>query len=390
MTDFTAIVSGAGPAGLAVAILLAQDGGKVAVIAPGIQDDPRTTALMQPAMKLLSFIGVWPGAVAAHSAPLKRLRIVDDLGHLVSAPPIEFSSVELGFTEFGFNVPLTHLIPALKGRAEQAGVRFIAAKSESAQDSGDHISITTDGGQTYTAKILLAADGAKSPLRASLGFNTTVTRFDQHALITSFDHSGPHDDVSTEWHKQDGPFTTVPLPGRRSALVWMARPEKIEALLALSDAEFATEIQLESHGILGRISNPAPSKSFSMQVQSATRFAKSRTLLIGEAAHMMPPIGAQGLNLSLRDAATAVDLIIGASDPGSAAMADAYDKARRVDVVSRLSVTGLLNHSLLSGFEGFHLARSAGLAAVGALPPLRKAALNVGLGTAGPLPFSMR
>ncbi|WP_196502396.1 FAD-dependent monooxygenase [Aestuariivirga litoralis] len=390
MTDYTAIVSGAGPAGLAAATLLAQEGVKTAVIAPGIQDDPRTTALMQPAMKLLSFIGVWPGTIKDHSAPLKRLRLVDDLQHLVSAPAIEFAALEMNLEEFGFNVPLTHLVPALKARAEAVGVTFINAKSESATDQGTQISVTTDDGQQISAQVLLAADGAKSQLRSALGFSLATSRYDQMALVTSFDHSGPHDDVSTEWHKQDGPFTTVPLPGRRSSLVWMARPEKIEQLLALTGQELATEIQLESHGTLGRISNVTPRKTFAMKMQRATTLARSRTLLIGESAHMMPPIGAQGLNLSLRDAATAADLIIGAEDPGAASVCAAYDKARRVDVMARLSVTSLLNHSLLSGLEGFHLARATALAAVEKFPPLRHAALRQGLQGAGPLPFAMR
>jgi len=227
-------------------------------------------------------------------------------------------------------------------------------------------------------------------LRMSLGFDVTTTKFDQMALVTSFDHSGPHDDISTEWHKQDGPFTTVPLPGRRSSLVWMAKPDKIAALMALSESELATEIQLESHGSLGRISNPAVPKSFVMQLQRATRFGKQRTMLIGETAHMMPPIGAQGLNLSLRDAATAADLIIGSEDPGAANMCAKYDVARRVEVTSRLSVTSALNHSLLSEFEGLHVARAAGLAAVAHIAPLRDAVLKLGLSSTGPLPFAMR
>lgn len=390
MTGYTAIVSGAGPAGLSAAILLAQEGVATAIIAPGISEDPRTTALMQPAMKLLSYIGVWPGQIAAESAPLKRLRIVDDLGHLVSAPPIEFDSRELDLEQFGFNVPLIRLIPALKARAEEVGVTFITAKSETAKDEGDHIAVTTDAGQTFTAKVLLAADGSKSPLRTSLGFTTTTMKFDQTALVTSFDHSGPHDDISTEWHKQDGPFTTVPLPGRRSSLVWMAKPEKIEQLMALSPAELATEIQLESHGTLGRISNTTTPKSFPMQIQRAARFAQSRTLLLGETAHMMPPIGAQGLNLSLRDAATATGLVVGAEDPGAPSICLAYDKARRTDVNSRLSLTGAMNHSLLSAFEGFHLARATGLAAIAHIAPLRDAALKLGLNNGGQLPFAMR
>ena len=390
MSDFTAIVSGAGPAGLAAAILLAQDGVKTALIGPPAAEDLRTTALMQPSIQLLKFIGIWPGEIAEYSAPLKRLHIVDDTGNLVSAPKIEFVASELGMAEFGFNIPLSKLIPALQARAQTLGVHFIAEKSQDARTQGDTITVTTESGASIAGKVLLIADGSSSPLRKVLGFNIQTTKLDQMALATTFEHSASHNFISTEFHKEAGPFATVPLPGNRSGLVWMAKPARIEAMLKLSDKDLCTEIQLESHGFLGRVSNLGPRKGFPMQTQSATVFAKSRAILIGEAAHALPPIGAQGLNLSLRDVATAADLIIGASDPGSAAIATEFDKQRHADVAPRLAMTGLLNASLLSDLSVFHLARAAGLAAVAKIPPLRQLALRQGIGTATQLPFAMR
>ncbi len=390
MIDFTAIISGAGPAGLAAAILLAQDGVKTALIAPTTNEDPRTTALMQPAIQLLKFIGIWPGEITAHCAPLKRLHLIDDTGNMVAAPEIEFTAGELGLSEFGFNVTLSLLTSALRHRAEILGVEFIAGKSVSATSGDQSITVTTETGANVSAKVLLVADGAASALRKALGFSTQTKRYDQTALATSFEHSAAHEFTSIEFHKDAGPFTTVPLPGNRSSLVWMAKPARIEALLALSQKDLCTEIQLESHGLLGRISNLGPSKTFPMQSNSATVFAKSRALLVGEAAHALPPIGAQGLNLSLRDAATAADLIIGTEDPGSAAITSTYDQLRRADVAPRLAITGLLNASLLSELQPFHLARAAGLAAVAHIAPLRQLALQQGLGSASKLPYAMR
>ena len=390
MSDFTTIISGAGPAGLAAAILLAQDGVKTALIAPPATEDLRTTALMQPSIQLLKFIGIWPSDIAPHCAPLKRLHLVDDTGNLVTAPPIEFRASELGLEEFGFNVPLALLIPALHQRAEAAGVHFITEKSIQTNANAESISVTTEGGTLISAKLLLIADGATSPLRKAMGFTTEATRYDQMALATSFDHSASHEFTSTEFHKESGPFTLVPLPGNRSSLVWMAKPTRIEALMAMTDKDLGTEIQLESHGVLGRVSNLGPRKAFAMQSKRATCFAKSRAMLIGEAAHALPPIGAQGLNLSLRDAATAADLIIGAADPGIPTITAEYDRKRRADVAPRFALTGLLNASLLSELQPFHLARAAGLAAVAKITPLRKLALQQGLGTASELPFAMR
>lgn len=391
MVDFPVIISGAGPAGLAAAALLAQEGVKVAVIAPTqTAPDPRTTALMQPAMQLLKYIGIWPGVIATHCAPLRRLHLIDDTGHLVSAPKIEFAAEELGLEEFGWNVPLALLIPTLHQRATALGVTFIEGKCTSVSAGESAITLTTETYQNLSTELVLAADGATSPLRRALGFATQTRKFDQAALVTTFDHTASHEFTSTEWHKQDGPLTTVPLPGNRSALVWMAKPARIEALSQLSSQELCTEIQLENHGALGRVSNPSPTKSFPMQLQRATILAKSRCFLIGEAAHALPPIGAQGLNLSLRDVATAADVIVGASDPGTPALCAEYDRLRRADIGPRLEVTGLLNASLLSEFPAMHLARAASLSAVAKFPPLRHLALRQGLGTAATLPFAMR
>jgi 2-octaprenyl-6-methoxyphenol hydroxylase len=387
---FKALISGAGPAGLAAACLLALDGVKTAVIAPAPLPDPRTTALMQPSMQLLKFIGVWNGELQSVSAPLKHLHLIDDTGNLVTAPTIEFSANEMDLAEFGWNVPLAQLVPVLRGRAEDLGVRFITGTSLSAEADEDHITVKTESGESYSAKILLAADGADSLLRRSLGITTENWAFDQSALATSFAHSVAHQFISTEYHKSAGPFTTVPLPGNRSSLVWMDRPARIESLLNLSDAELATEIQLETKGTLGRISGIGSRKAFPMKGQRATTFATKRCMVIGEAAHVLPPIGAQGLNLSLRDSAQAADLIIGADDPGSDKVLKEYNALRRADVLPRQQMVNLMNQSLLSNFPALGIARAASLAAIANFAPLRNLAMQQGLAPSANLPFAMR
>ena len=390
MTDFKAIISGAGPAGLSAAVLLALDGVKCAVIAPPFADDPRTTALMQPAIRMLKFAGIWPSDLQTHCAPLKQLHLVDDTGNLFSAPRVEFSAHEMNLEEFGWNVPLAKLVPALQARASKLGVQFIDSTSMSASATEHEISINTHSGQTLSAEVLLIADGAKSKLREHLGFKVETERFDQMALATSFEHSASHEDISTEFHKGAGPFTTVPLPGNRSSLVWMERPARMAELMVLSDHQLAIEIQLETHGLLGKIFNIGQRKTFQMQSQRATSFAGNRSLLIGEAAHALPPIGAQGLNLSLRDAAQAADLIIGAKDAGASTICDQYNAARRADVVPRQQMVTLLNRSLLSGLLPFNFARVSGLSAIANFPPLRGLAMRQGLAPASGLPFAMR
>ena len=234
------------------------------------------------------------------------------------APNLEFKSQELNLEAFGWNIPLSLLLPALRKRAEDLGVVFIEATATGARSSGDAIHITLSNTSEISASLCLAADGANSAMRKAAGISIDTWSYDQAAIATSFAHSMGHSNISTEYHKSSGPFTTVPLPENRSSLVWMERPARAEALMAMSEGELAAEIQIETHGELGRISKLGARKSFPMKGLTARQFAKDRVILIGEAAHVVPPIGAQGLNMSLRDAALAADLILASRDSRTA------------------------------------------------------------------------
>lgn len=391
MTDFKVIISGAGPAGLAAAILLAMDGVKTAVVAPAAHlSDPRTVALMQPSMQFLKYAGLWTSEIESVSAPLKRLQIVDDTGNYVTAPDVTFNASEAKLDAFGWNVPLAQLTPLMLKRAEALGVVMIDDKTETSEVFDGMTTLTTAKGQTLSAEVIIAADGSESPIRKSRNIKTTSWHFDQSALVTTFSHTGPHGFMSTEYHKGAGAFTTVPLPGNRSSLVWMEKPSRAQTLYELSDAELAMEIQIESKGNLGRISDIGTRKVFPMRGERADVFARDRAILLGEAAHSQPPLGAQGLNMSFRDAAQAADLIIGAADAGAPGIMKEYEKLRRVDVLPRQQMISLVNMSLLSEFAAFGLLRAAGLAAVAKIPPLRSLAMAQGLAPSSNLPFAMR
>jgi 2-octaprenyl-6-methoxyphenol hydroxylase len=161
----------------------------------------------------------------------------------------------------------------------------------------------------------------------------------------------------------------------------MERPERASQLLALSDSELAAEIQIGTHGSLGRISEVGPRRLFPMQGLTARDFAKNRVILIGEAAHVVPPIGAQGLNMSFRDAADAAGLLSGEDDPGNPALLADYDAMRRRDVQPRQQVIDIMNRSLLSGFLPLEAGRAAGLTLLSQFGPLRRAAMRYGLAT---------
>lgn len=392
MSDFDVIVAGAGPAGLAATALLARDGKRTALATgkASAEADPRTVALMQPSIRMLEYLGLWPGSLRAQTAPLRKLRLIDDTGAAVRAPTLTFDAAELGEEVFGWNIPLSLLIPALRARAAELGVAFIDDEVVGAATGEGAISVKLAGGPEVSAQVALAADGRNSRLRQAAGIGTEEWSYDQVAIATSFAHSAPHFDVSTEYHRQAGPFTTVPMPEGRSSLVWMERPTRAAQLMALDDAALAAEIQIACHGELGLVSDVGPRKAFPMRGLVARQFAARRTLLVGEAGHVVPPIGAQGLNMSLRDAAQAADLILASADPGGDAVMREYEALRRRDVAPRQQIIDLMNRSLLSGFFVLEGARAAGLALLQSFAPLRHFVMRRGLGVAGPLPRAMR
>ena len=203
------------------------------------------------------------------------------------------------------------------------------------------------------------------------------------ALACNVAHTRPHRDTSTEFHTEAGPFTVVPLPGQRSSLVWVTPPAEASGLADLSDDELSAEIERRSHSILGKIVVEPGRSLFPLAIETARRLAAPRVVLVGEAAHVIPPIGAQGLNLGLRDAATVGELVVEAHrdgrDLGGEDLTGGYERTRRADVMTRTVGVDLLNRSLLSGFLPLQGARGLGLLLLDRIGPLRRAVMREGV-----------
>jgi 2-octaprenyl-6-methoxyphenol hydroxylase len=384
LDDFDVAVVGGGPAGLVAAIASARAGARTALIARRVPyADNRTTALLGASVDFLRDLEVWSHC-ESEAAALKVMRLVDDTGRLIRAPEVRFSCEEIGLDAFGYNIENRTLVRVLEERAaELSGLQRFDDEAEVIAPQENVVAIRLAGGQALSARLAIGADGRHSMCREAAGIAVRRRELNQAALTFNIAHARPHQSVSTEFHTPQGPCVFVPLPGDRCSVVWVAAPKEAERLAALSDDALADAAEKQSHSIFGRVRVEAGRHVFPLAIEQPGQFARHRVALVGEAAHVVPPIGAQGLNMGLRDAADIADVvrkaIASGEDPGAPQTLRRYDWARRPDVASRTFVIDVANRSLLSDFLPMQGLRAMGMHMIGSIGPLRRLAMREGL-----------
>ncbi len=377
-------VIGAGPSGLTAALAFAQRGLDTLLLAPDVNhSDGRTTALLQESVAFLETLDVW-AKLAPKAAPLRRMRLIDDTGRLIRAPEVTFDSAELELDAYGYNLLNIDLNTVLEQEADtQKGLTFVRQAAAGYELGEDTVTIEDASGTAYQARLAVAADGRNSLLRKTAGIDVKRWGYPQVALVLNLAHDLPHGDVSTEFHTPTGPFTLVPLPGRNSSLVCVETEEGADRLYKMQDAYLEQELEQRAHSILGKFRIASERQRYPLSGLAAKTLVGQRVALIGETAHVFPPIGAQGLNLSLRDVAALVRLIASAhdrrADIGSATVLATYERERRTDISSRTVAVDALNRSLLNGFLPIQLARSTGLYLADRIGPLRRLLMREGI-----------
>ncbi len=387
--DCDVFVVGAGLAGLTAAIGFARAG--FSVVSCGSAErlgQGRTVALLGRSVDFLESLGLWP-AIEPVAAPFDSLRIIDDTGALFAPPPIAFHADEIDLEAFGWNVENVVLADALaKAASSAASLRRLESKVVRFDFAPEGARLLLADGRLFQARLVVGADGRGSSARKAAGIEARTHHYPQSALTALLAHARAHEDFTTEFHTRLGPFTLVPLPASpsarwRSSLVWVMSQPEAARRAALGDDALAGEIERQARSMLGAMRIEGERGLFPMARHIVPKIAAARLALVGDAAHVFPPIGAQGLNLGLRDVEAIVDIARTARaegrDIGGPDVLGEYERARRPDILMRTGVVDGLNRALLTRFAPVDFARGAGLAVLGAIGPLRRFVMREGI-----------
>ncbi|MEZ5872010.1 MAG: UbiH/UbiF family hydroxylase [Nitratireductor sp.] len=383
MSDNTIAIAGSGLAGLTAALAMARlESGpttSVVVIAPKPQfEDRRTTAMLAGSVAFLDELGVWK-KVADKAAGLSTMRIIDATNRLIRAPQVDFRSSEIGLPAFGYNISNAVMTKALAETCIATGkVRFIEASVSSAALQPDRATLTLDSGDMLDCGLVIGADGRHSKIRQSAGIGVREWTYPQTAIVCDFEHSLDHNNTSTEFHTPTGPFTLVPLGRGKSSLVWVEKPEFAKAIAATPVETLNRMIEDRMQSLLGKVTITSAIQTWPLSGMTATRFGQGPLALIGEAAHVVPPIGAQGFNLGIRD----IELLVELSRQTPAnltTIGDLFHRRRTADIAMRTASIDIFNRSLLSDFLPVQIVRSLGLYTLGTISPLRRMMMREGV-----------
>ena len=387
-------IAGAGLAGSIAALSYSKAGRNVIVSDPFIysdnpQVDYRTTAYLQPAKLFLESLGIWE-AIEDSAMPLEVMKIIDSSsvknGDIIKSQK-EFKSAEISDLPFGWNVKNSLMRTALKRLIDQqSNCKLITASSAIdlvCRDSTAYVKLSS--GKTVKAKLVIAADGRNSILRQKAGISIKTQRFGQKALAFAVTHDTPHKNISTEIHNSGGPFTLVPLPDYNgkpsSAIVWMENGEKAKRLMEMETKSFEREMTVRSCNILGPLKLASKRSLWPIISQIADRLYSQRLALIGETAHVVPPIGAQGLNMSIKDIKFLNNLDQKYPDQlGSMDILNEYQKNRIFDIRQRVAGVSALNRISISSNKLVQNVRAFGLENFFQVPAIKHATMKLGMG----------
>jgi 2-octaprenyl-6-methoxyphenol hydroxylase len=392
--DVELVIAGGGLNGLLLGIACAGAGLTTAVVD---REDParmldagfdgRASAIAYGSRLVFDGIGLWP-EIASEAEPIREIRVADDDSPLY----LHYDHRDLGDEPLGYIVENRMLRRALFERARRLPKLLLMAPrtvAGMAATTGRATATLTDGTRLAT-RLVVGADGKDSPLRRAAGIGVVEWSYPQTGIVTTVQHERPHAGIAIEHFLPAGPFAILPMTDNRSSLVWTEAAGLAPRLLALPEAEFATELRARFGGFLGAVEPIGPRWAYPLSLMQADRYTARRLALIGEAAHVIHPIAGQGLNIGIRDVAALAEAIVDARrlglDIGDESVLERYQRWRRTDALLLAAVTDGLNRLFSNAIPPVKLIRDVGLAIVNQLPPLKRFLMQHAMGTLGDRP----
>jgi 2-octaprenyl-6-methoxyphenol hydroxylase len=395
------LIAGGGFAGLTLAIALRQGLGpsvSVTVADPTLgkshADDERASAIVAAARRLFETLGVWH-SVAAEAQPILDMVVTDSrVDDAVRPVFLTFAGdVEPG-EPFAHMIENRILIPALEAKAREAGVALRATAVTTVSQDGERAAVALADGSTLKARLLVAADGARSSIREQAGIAVRGWEYGQSAIVTTVGHERDHEGRAVEHFLPGGPFAILPLTGRRSSIVWTETTDDAERIMALPDDAFHAELEQRFKLHLGDIRTVGARRVHPLGFFIARSFIAERIALVGDAAHVIHPIAGQGLNMGLRDIAALAEVLVDAArlglDPGAADMLERYQRWRRFDTMTMGLATDGLNRLFSNRSAALRVVRDIGLGLVDRVPNLKRLFIREAAGLVGEVPKLLR
>jgi 2-octaprenyl-6-methoxyphenol hydroxylase len=397
--DVELLIAGGGLNGLLLGVACAGVGLPVAVIdredpATMVSErfDGRTSAIAYGSRLVFDGIGLW-SEIAQDAEPIREIRVADDNSPLfLHYDHRELVSTPAELRPLGYIVENRVLRRALLERARTLpSLRLLAPRTVARMEaSATSATLGLVDGERWQARLVVAADGARSPLRKAAGIGVVEWQYRQIGIVTTVQHARPHGGIAIEHFLPAGPFAILPMTGNRSSIVWTEQADLAPRILALPEAEFTAELRARFGDFLGAVEPVGPRFSYRLGLMQADRYVDRRLALLGEAAHVIHPIAGQGLNIGIRDIAALAEAIVDARrlglDIGDDSVLERYQRWRRADALLLAGVTDGLNRLFSNAVPPIRLARDFGLAIVNRLPPLKRLLMQHAMGTLGDRP----
>lgn len=333
------VVVGAGVVGAATALGLAQAGLRVTLVearepppwVAAAAPDLRVYAVSPASSDLFATLGVWPAMRAARAHPYRAMRVWD----AAAAGELHFRASDTDGAAHGHIVEqavLQHVLWQALRQAANIDLRCPARVTGLQQDARE-AELDLDDGTRLRARLVVAADGADSPLRALAGIDTGGRDYAQRGVVGFLRGERPHEDTAWQRFQPGGPLALLPFVDGLVSIVWTLPADEAERVLALDDAAFGEAVTRASDARLGALVPVSPRAAFPLRLRLAERYVHERLVLVGDAAHVVHPLAGQGVNLGLADAACLVDLLraahAGGRDIASPTLLRRYERTRR-------------------------------------------------------------